>query len=144
MEEQRYKYENKKICLMMIDLLMEGGADINIRVDNTTGYTILMKLVSVENMDYEKFENTAEIIKFLIERGADPYIKGNDSLSVYDLIKHSYYQSDLTNILNYGKQTVFFSSNMLSINLKKPDADYEVLLYREKKKSSCCDVFYNY
>ncbi len=143
MEEQRYKYENKKICLMMIDLLMEGGADINIRVDSTTGYTILMKLVSVENMDYEKFENTVEIVKFLLERGAEPYIKGYDGLTALDLIKGSYYQEELTNVLLGSKQTVFFNSNSLSMNIKKPEVDYEVLLFKEKKKFSCCDMFYN-
>jgi len=127
----------------MIDLLMEGGADINIRVDNTTGYTILMKLITIENMDYEKYENTVEIIKFLIERGANPNIKGFDGLTVYDLIKHNIYQKDLIEILNGGKQTVFFNANLISLNLKKPEvaAEYEVLLYKEKKKFSCCDMF---
>ena len=146
MEEQRYKYENKKICLMMIDLLMEGGADINIRVDSTTGYTILMKLVSIENMDYEKYENTVEIIKFLNERGADPYIKGFDNLTVFDLIKNSTYHDEITNILTSCKQTVFFNSSSLSMNIKKPESDrsYEVLLFKDKKKFSCCEWFDKY
>jgi len=128
---------------MMIDLLMEFGADINIRVDNTTGYTILMKLVTIDNMDYEKYENTVEIIKFLIERGANLNMKGFDGLTVYDLIKHNIYQKDLLEILNGGRQTVFFNANTISLNLKKPEVavEYEVLLYKEKKKFSCCDMF---
>ena len=93
MEEQRYKYENKKICLMMIDLLMEAGADINIRVDSTTGYTILMKLISVESTDSEQYDNTVDLLKFLIERGADPYMKGYDNLTAFDDCDRNLYNS---------------------------------------------------
>ena len=143
MEEQRYKYENKKICLMMIDLLMEAGADINIRVDSTTGYTILMKLISVESTDSEQYDNTVDLLKFLIERGADPYMKGYDNLTAFDFIKHSFYKEELTNILTSGKQKIFFNSNTLSLNSnsKKPESEYEVLLFKEKKKFFCCDLF---
>ena len=89
LEENFFKYENKKICMMLVDLLLSKGADLNVRIDDKLGYTILMKLVSTQFLNKEKFYNTIEIIRFLLERGADPNLKSlyilynNNSLPYY-------------------------------------------------------------
>jgi ankyrin repeat protein len=78
LEESNYKYENKKICMMLIDLLLNKGAEINLRVDENFGHTILMKLVSIDMNSQDKYQSTAEMIQFLIERGADINTQGYD------------------------------------------------------------------
>ncbi len=96
---------------MMIDLLLAKGADINIRIDKKSGYTILMKLAANEILEKEKADNTLEIIQFLIERGANIYLKGNDNKSVFDIIQGSSKNCEyLTKILNNTYQTVFFNT----------------------------------
>jgi len=111
LEEDFYRYENKKICMMMIDLLLAKGADLNIRIDKKSGYTILMKLAASEVLEKEKADNTLEIIQFLIERGANIYLKGNDNKSIFDLIQNSKYHDQLMKILNNTNQTVFFNTS---------------------------------
>ena len=48
LEETFYKFENKKICIMLLDSLLSRGAGINIRIDKKQGYTVLMDLESTE------------------------------------------------------------------------------------------------
>jgi len=110
LEEDFYRYENKKICMMMIDLLLSKGADINLRIDKKSGYTILMKLAANEILEKEKAGNTLEIIRFLIERGANIYLKGNDNKSVFEIIQNTKYCDLLMKILNNTNQTVFFNT----------------------------------
>ncbi len=111
LEEDFYRYENKKICMMMIDLLLAKGADLNIRIDKKSGYTILMKLAASEILEKEKVDNTLEIIQFLIERGANIYLKGNDNKSIFDLAQNSKYLDQISKILNNTNQTVFFNTS---------------------------------
>lgn len=110
LEEDFYRYENKKICMMLIDLLLSKGADINLRIDKISGYTILMKLAANEYEDKHRAENTFEILQFLIERGANIYIRGNDHKSVFDLIQNNKFHHQLLKILNNTNQTVFFNT----------------------------------
>ena len=110
LEEESFKYENKKICMMMIDLLISKGADINIKIDQISGYTILMKLASNDIMENDKSESVLEIIQFLIERGADVNLRGNDNKSVFDVIENSKNYDSLLRILNNTSQSVFFNT----------------------------------
>ncbi len=94
----------------MIDLLLAKGADINIRIDKKSGYTILMKLAANEALEREKAQNTLEIIQFLIERGANVFLKGNDNKSVFEIIQNSKNSEAFLKILNNTNQTVFFNT----------------------------------
>jgi hypothetical protein len=110
LEEDTFKYENKKICMMMLDLLISKGADINIKIDQFSGYTILMKLASNEILDNDNNESILEIIQFLIERGANVNLRGNDNKSVFDVIENSKNYDYLLRILNNTSQSVFFNT----------------------------------
>jgi ankyrin repeat protein len=128
LEENFYKYENKRICMMLLDLLLSKGANINTIIDNSNGWTIMMKLVSVEIYEKEKFQNTVEIVKFLIERGADKDILSSNRSSIYDLIKESEYKEGLIKAL---KHTEYESSsdtpNMNTMHME-----------REYRYGNCC------
>ena len=150
---------------MMIDLLLSKGADINIRIDKKSGYTILMKLAANEILEKEKTDNTQEIIQFLIERGANVYLKGNDNKSVFDIIQNSKNCDQLMKTLNATNQTVFFntisndsepseSANMNNTSSKSNfytgvginkrlymDGEKDVVLETNTYKLNCCVIF---
>ena len=65
LDQISFRYENKKICMMLIDLLLSYGADINSIFDKEKGYTVIMKLLSCEIINDERFDIIFEIIKFL-------------------------------------------------------------------------------
>ena len=112
-EQNSYRCENKKICMMLVDLLLDYGADINSKFDKVKGYTILMKLVSGDIKTEEKCDTVKEIMKFLLERGADTSIKGNDGVSIFDIIKNSEYifpkyKEQIIDVIKETKQLFFF------------------------------------
>lgn len=166
LEEDFYRYENKKICMMMIDLLLSKGADINIRIDKKSGYSILMKLAANEILEKEKVDNTLEIIQFLIERGANIYLKGNDNKTVFDIIQNSKFYDQMIKILNNTNQTVFFNTvindseayegsklnnfnskscdflNNIGINKRLyMDGEKDILIESNTYKLNCCLIF---
>lgn len=94
----------------MIDLLLAKGADINIRIDKKSGYTILMKLAANETLEREKADNTLELVQFLIERGANVFLKGNDNKSVFEIIQNSKNSEAFLKILNNTNHSVFFNT----------------------------------
>ncbi len=71
LDEENYKYENEVLCLMIMKLLIENGADVNKSFDSNPKHTILYKLLTFRVLNEERYENIATIIKFIIERGAD-------------------------------------------------------------------------
>lgn len=114
LEQSSYRYENKKICMMLVDLLLSYGADINSRFDNIKGYTILIKLVSGEIKNIDKLNTVKEMAKFLLERGADPTLRGKDEKSIIDIVKNSsailtHYKEELIEVLSNTKQLYFFN-----------------------------------
>ena len=64
----------------MAELLLQYGADINWVINKVQGYTLLTQLCSVrmELSDQEQKLNL-EIIKFLLEHGADRQLKSVDN-----------------------------------------------------------------
>lgn len=149
--------------MMMIDLLLSKGADVNIRIDKKSGYTILMKLAANEILEKEKAENNLEIIQFLIERGANIYLKGYDNKSIFDIIHKSKFTDQILKILNNTNQTVFYNtlpcesepnetqklkqsnlrSNMgFDINTKDSiDSNKDIIYEQNTYRLNCCLLF---
>ena len=142
LEEQRYKYENKKICMMMIELLLSNGANINVRIDSGMGYTVLMKLVSSEIFDKEKLNNTLEIIQFLIERGADINMKGFDEKNVLDVVRNSNFRDEILKVIINTKQIYFYINN--NIDTLSPETNKNTTnndFYDANiTKTNCCNI----
>jgi len=150
LEENQYKYENKKICMMLVELLLAKGADLNIRVDKNYGHTILMKLVSSDFSNKENFSETAEMIRFLIQRGADVFIKGYDNQSVFDFISDdNEFKDELNDILNTTKRIYFYLKNekISDINdtCEKKESNDRKLMNKTKidsyeLRTNCCKL----
>lgn len=149
LEENHFKYENKKICMMLVELLLSKGADINIRVDKNYGHTILMKLVSSDLSNKDNFEETSEMIRFLVERGADVNISGYDNQSVFDLItEDNLYKEELYDLLNSTKQIYFYNNspnNLGKENRNEYDSEDKKLnnsikIDSQIMKMNCCNI----
>jgi ankyrin repeat protein len=152
LEENFFRYENKKICMMLIELLLNKGANLNIRIDEKFGYTILMKLASTEFTNKEKFQNTMEMVKFLIERGADPNLKSFNHKSIYDVINPETipeFKEELIATLRTNYQIFFYGENEFhdgkSNSASKQNTlkdDYSKILVIENNliRTNCCII----
>lgn len=146
LEDDKYKYENRTLCMLMIDLMLSKGADINIRVDNNPGFNILMKLVSAEINDEESFQSTVSIIKFLIERGADKQMTTFNGISLIETIKSKMYSEQLINLINTTNRVYFYNVNKNSlVNSKVSNAsDKKVInsidMDSITHKENCCNI----
>jgi hypothetical protein len=146
LEENYYKYENKKICMMMVDLLLMKGSSVNIRIDSKLGYTILMKLASTEVNDKERLNSTLEIIQFLMERGADLSIKGFDKKSIFDVIKPGLYAEYMIDVIKNTKQTIFYNKlqeddgTAKKIVKNKNSSNKGIIVESSEMRMNCCSI----
>ena len=118
LDQNSFKYENRKICMMIVDLLLSYGADINSTFDKEKGYTVIMKLLSCEISSDEKFESLSEIIKFLLQRGMNKKKKGKDNKNVFDILRENKkiltkYKEEFYFILENTKQHIFYDNGKL-------------------------------
>ncbi len=118
LDQNSFKYENRKICMMIVDLLLSYGADINSSFDKEKGYTVIMKLLSCEISSDEKFESLSEIIKFLLQRGMNIEKKGKDNKNVFDILRENKkiltkYKEEFYFILENTKQHIFYDNGKL-------------------------------
>ena len=129
--------------MMMIELLLSNGGDINVRIESGLGYTVLMKLVSSEILDKEKLFNLIEIIQFLIERGADKTLKGYDGKTVQDIAMNSNFEEDILKVINNSKQIYFYNNNNTdfrtseSNQLKKKNDFYDTNIIKSNCFNNC-------
>ena len=114
LEQKSFKYENKKICFMLVELLLAYGADINCFFDNKKHYSIIMKLVSCEINDEENCNTTCDVIKFLIEKGANINYRNEDNQNVFNILKNNNkiapkYKQEIYTLLNNSIQKNVFN-----------------------------------
>lgn len=71
--ETEQTYENQSICLKIGEVLLKHGADLN-RL--TFGRSLLMDFCGIKmRLSAEMLELNLSVITFLMEHGADPYLK---------------------------------------------------------------------
>ena len=122
LEQRSFKYENKKICFMLVELLLVNGADINSCFDDKKNYSIIMKLVSAEIKNDEKCATTCDVMKFLIEKGANVNYRNKDNLNAFIILKNNNkilpkYKQEIYSILNnYKKINVFKDDESMNNN----------------------------
>lgn len=109
-----------------------------------------MKLCMVEITDNENFENLIEIIKFLIERGADPNCKCNNNQTVYDLISPktpSEIKQKLIEVFNQTKQTLYLKdeampkSSMKNIKKININNTKDIVFETNDSRTNCCAIY---
>ena len=121
LEQKSFKYENKKICFMLVDILLAYGADINSYFDEKTKNSFIMKLVSGEINNEEECNTTCDVIKFLMEKGADINCRNKDNQNVFMILKDNNkippkYKQEIYSILNNSIQNNIFKDNDNNIN----------------------------
>lgn len=106
-------YENTKICFKMAELLLEFGADINWIVDKVKGHTILMQFCSVKmDLDDKEKRMNLEVIRFLLEHGADKSMLSNKSKNAAQLAQKHSNKEAVLEVLEKTNQKYFNSNTM--------------------------------
>eukprot|EP01016_Furgasonia_blochmanni_P034527 TRINITY_DN3738_c0_g1_i7.p1 TRINITY_DN3738_c0_g1~~TRINITY_DN3738_c0_g1_i7.p1 ORF type:complete len:331 (+),score=41.70 TRINITY_DN3738_c0_g1_i7:138-1130(+) len=113
LEEESHFYENKKIAMMMAELLLQYGADINWIVDKSKGYTLLMQFCSMKQAQGERErELNMDVIKFLLEHGADRNLKSHRKEKDAFMIAEKHYNKEkVLESLNAVKQIYFYTGS---------------------------------
>ena len=132
LEQKSFKYENKKICFMLVELLLAYGADINSFFDNKKQYSIIMKLVSGAINNEEKCATTCDVIKFLMEKGADIKYKNKEKKSAFTILKNNNkiapkYKQEIYSILNR-----IIDKKVLNDDTNTNSSNYLLTLYSSK------------
>ena len=142
--------------MMLIELLLTYGADINTKFDNVNGYTVLMKLVDGEILNEMKLETVLQMLRFLIERGADVCLKGSNGKNVVDIVKEnnnilSKYKDELIEVINETKQMYFFNEDDMSKDGFSKEGfkhfrsfskmSNEIIFEKNEVDERCCVVF---
>ena len=119
-------YENTKICFKMSELLLEYGADINWIVDKAKGHTILMQFCSVKmELDDREKRMNLEVIRFLLEHGADKNMVSNKNKNAFQLAQKHSNRDAVLEVLQNTNQKYFFHNTqkkkgpVVSIDKKK-------------------------
>ena len=143
LEQKSFKYENKKICFMLVELLLAYGADINCYFDDKKKYSIIMKLVSGEINNEEKCNTTCEVIKFLMEKGANINYRNKDNQNVFMILKNNNkispkYKQEIYSILsnNMHKKILKDEDNNLNNN------NHLLTLYSSKHGRYNSSIYY--
>ena len=116
LEQKSFKYENKKICFMLVEILLAYGADINSNFDDIKQNSIIMKLVSREINNDETFNTTCDVIKFLMEKGANVNCRNKDNQNAFMILKNNNkitpkYKQEIYSILNNSFQNNIFKDD---------------------------------
>lgn len=132
LEQKSFKYENKKICFMLVELLLSYGANINSKFDKYKESSILMKLLSSEISTEEKCLTTCDVVKFLIERGSNINYKNKEKKTVFTVLKGNMkikpkYKEEIYSILTNTKQINNFKNNN-----ENPNYDNLLAIYSNK------------
>ena len=130
LEQKSFKYENKKICFMLVELLLAYGADINTNFGDKKLNSIIIKLVSGEINNEEKCRTTCDMIKFLMEKGADVKYKNKEKQNAFMILKNNNkitpkYKQEIYSVLNRN-----IEKNVL--NNDENNNNYLLTLYSSK------------
>ena len=142
LEQKSFKYENKKICFMLIELLLAYGADINCYFDDKKKYSIIMKLVSGEINNEEKCNTTCDVIKFLMEKGANINYRNKDNQNVFIILKNNNkinpkYKQEIYSVLSNNIPKKMLKDDDNSLNNK-----YLLTLYSSKHGRYNSSIYY--
>ena len=145
LEQKSFRYENKKICFMLVELLLAYGADINCYFDNKKHFSIIMKLVSCEINDEENCNTTCDVIKFLIEKGANINYRNDDNQNVFNILKNNNkiapkYKQEIYTLLNNSIQKNVFKDKD---NIDDSNNKYLLALYSSKHGRYNSSICYN-
>ena len=98
--EEPSSFENKKICLMVADLLIKHGADPNWIIDKKRGWSLLHYFCGLKlKMNKQQRRLNRDIIAFLLEHGADARQTTLDDKSCLNLAAQHCNQEEIVLLL---------------------------------------------
>lgn len=144
LEQKSFKYENKKICFMLVELLLSYGADINCIFDDKKKYSIIMKLVCCEINNEEKCNTTCDVIKFLIEKGANINYRNKENQNVFMILKNNNkiapkYKQEIYSVLNNSIK----KNNLFKDEDNDNNNNYLLTLYSSRHGRYNSNINYN-
>ncbi|KRX00506.1 Ankyrin repeat-containing domain [Pseudocohnilembus persalinus] len=119
LEEENNHFENKRICIKMVELLLDYGCDIDQIVNHEKQFTMLMIFCSVKyKLNQRETLVNYQIVKFLLQHGANKYLKSKKGKTCFELCeKHSNYR-EILKLLQNTVQTNFHSKECVKNNIK--------------------------
>lgn len=128
--ETENMYENSNICLLIAQVLLDNGANIN---QVSMGRTILMQFCALTmRLDQRNLDINLSAIKFMLEHGADPYMVCQlTNKNCFELAATHCFSEKVSNLLNTTKQIHFHTLAAGRIDLDKV-ADNSVV------NTGCC------
>ena len=84
MTESTNLFENKNICCKIAEVLLQAGADVDTK---KSGKTLLMKFWGLDYSNLSPIQQklNLDVIKFLVQHGADKHLQSNKGETSYDL-----------------------------------------------------------
>ena len=98
--EEPASFENKKICFLIAELLVKNGADLDWIIDKKNGYTLLHYFCSFKiKMNKTQKMLNLEIIRFLLDRGANSKLVTLNDTTCRDLVESHCSREEILEIL---------------------------------------------
>jgi len=118
LDETTNVFENKKICFKLLELLLQNGADINVRQDEESGFTLLIQF-SVIEFEPVDLDLHLEMLQFLLEHGADKNLRCYvNNMNAVEYASKSLNSEELLRVIN-NTQQLYFHPNMKPIDSSK-------------------------
>ena len=103
--EEPTSFENKKICLLIAELLVKHGADPNWIIDKKKGLSLLHYFCSLKvKMNKSQKQLNRDIVRFLLERGADSRQLTLADKSCEELLESHCNREELTELLKSNRE----------------------------------------
>ena len=137
-------FENQLICMKMAEKLLEFGADIDCRIADQQGCTLLMQFCSIKFQlsSFEKGINLS-VIRFLLEHGANRDLKNSQGSTAYDLAQDHCNSEEVRAVLLSVKQKHFRQqqSSLNDLQEQRPKKFKWFSAESYKISSGCCNLF---
>ena len=101
LEEITSVYENKNLTFKMAEILLEYGADIDREINQDEGLTLLMQFC--EMPPSSDINTNLDVIKFLLEHGANPEQRSKTGQTAYDFAKENPLYEEISNLIRDTK-----------------------------------------
>jgi hypothetical protein len=103
--EEPASFENRKICFLTADLLIRHGADPNWIIDKKQGLSLLLYFCGLKvRMNKAQKQLSADILRFLLEKGADSHQTTLDDRTAEDLLQSHCNKEELLAILKAHRE----------------------------------------
>ncbi|CAI2373759.1 unnamed protein product [Moneuplotes crassus] len=149
MQETVNMFENKNICCKIAEILLQAGADINF---TRNGKTLLMKFCTIPYEKLNEFQKNMnlEIVKFLLEHGADKSFKTSKGETAYDLAEKQPCSKEIIQILDTIEQKYFYDNEDYErlrdepvLHTKEKKDKPKVIIEENEVKVGCCSSFFS-